>query len=98
MDSIQDIVRSRLQAALNGWKLSLGIGADLDVEVGGVTNPEFVLSVQRRENTTQWPIGTISNWHGNAVGRCTGDEIFRVNRYPLPQSLPPPRNLLTPGD
>jgi hypothetical protein len=47
MDSIQDIVQSRLKAATNGWKL-YPIGADLEARIGDVTDPEFTLSLQRQ--------------------------------------------------
>jgi hypothetical protein len=47
MDSIQDIVQSRLKAATNGWKL-YPIGADLEARIGEVTDPEFTLSLQRQ--------------------------------------------------
>ena len=63
MDSIQDIVRSRLQAALNGWKLYPAIGAGLDVEVGGV-----------RSYSIQGPLGGILNWHEDKAGRSKRDQ------------------------
>lgn len=47
LDSVRDIVQSRLKAALNGWKL-YPIGADLEARIGEVADPEFTLSLQRQ--------------------------------------------------
>jgi len=47
LDSVRDIVESRLKAAANGWKL-YPIGADLEARLGEVTDPEFTLSLQRQ--------------------------------------------------
>ena len=47
MDSVRDIVESRLKAATNGWKL-YPIGVDLEARIGAVTDPEFTLSLQRQ--------------------------------------------------
>ena len=47
MDSVRDIVESRLKTAANGWKL-YPIGAGLEARLGDVTDPEFTLSLQRQ--------------------------------------------------
>ena len=47
LDSVRDIVQSRLKAALHGWKL-YSIGADLEARIGEVADPEFTLSLQRQ--------------------------------------------------
>jgi hypothetical protein len=47
MDSIQDIVRSRLKAGLNGWKL-YQIGAGLKRALGQANSNEVSVVIQRR--------------------------------------------------
>ena len=47
LDSVRDIVQSRLKAALHGWKL-YPIGADLEARIGEVADLEFTLSLQRQ--------------------------------------------------
>jgi hypothetical protein len=47
LDSVRDIVQSRLKAALHGWKL-YPIGADLEARIGEVADPEFTLSLQHQ--------------------------------------------------
>jgi hypothetical protein len=47
LDSVRDILQSRLKAATNGWKL-YPIGADLEARIGEVADPEFTLSLQRQ--------------------------------------------------
>ena len=47
MESTVDVVRSRLKAALNGWKL-YAIGADLQARVGDIIAPELEIALQRQ--------------------------------------------------
>ena len=47
LDSTVDVVRSRLKAALNGWKL-YAVGADLQAGVGQAIGPELELTLQRQ--------------------------------------------------
>jgi hypothetical protein len=47
LESITGIVRSRLKAALNGWK-QYSIGADLQARVGDIVNPELEVNLQRQ--------------------------------------------------
>ena len=47
IDSAVDIVRSRLKAALNGWKL-YAMGADLQAGVGEAVGPELELTLKRQ--------------------------------------------------
>ena len=47
IDSTVDVVRSRLKAALNGWKL-YAVGADLQAGVGQVIGPELELTLERQ--------------------------------------------------
>ena len=47
MDSVKDIVRSRLKAALDGWKL-YRIGADLAERVGDTVNEETEIAIRRQ--------------------------------------------------
>ena len=51
MDSIPDIVRSRLKAALNGWKL-YQIGAGLTKALGQANSNEVEVAIQRRGGST----------------------------------------------
>jgi hypothetical protein len=51
MDSIQDIVRSRLKSALDGWKL-YQIGAGLIRALGQANNNEVEIAIQRRVVST----------------------------------------------
>lgn len=46
-ESLRDMVRTRLKAALTGWQL-YDIGADLDRRVGDVIDEELELSLQRQ--------------------------------------------------
>jgi phage baseplate assembly protein W len=48
--SVVDITRSRLKAALNGWKL-YAFGADLQSLVGETVNPEIEVTLQRQVYT-----------------------------------------------
>jgi len=47
LDSTIDIVRSRLKAALDGWRL-YRIGADLQERVGQFINPELDIAIKRQ--------------------------------------------------
>src|ERR1035438_2347078 len=47
LESTVDVVRSRLKAALNGWKL-YAIGADLQARVGDIIAPELEIALQRQ--------------------------------------------------
>src|ERR1035441_5937615 len=47
MESTVDVVRSRLKAALHGWKL-YDIGADLQARVGDIIAPELEIALQRQ--------------------------------------------------
>ena len=47
MDSVVDIVRSRLKAALNGWKL-YAIGADLQSALGQSVSSELELTLEQQ--------------------------------------------------
>jgi len=47
IDSTVDVVRSRLKAALNGWKL-YAVGADLQAGVGQAIGPELELTLERQ--------------------------------------------------
>jgi hypothetical protein len=47
LDSTVDVVRSRLKAALNGWKL-YAVGADLQAGVGQAIGPELELTLERQ--------------------------------------------------
>jgi hypothetical protein len=47
MESTVDVVRSRLKASLNGWKL-YAIGADLQARVGDIIAPELEIALQRQ--------------------------------------------------
>jgi len=47
LDSTVDVVRSRLKAALNGWKL-YAVGADLQAGVGQSIGPELELTLERQ--------------------------------------------------
>lgn len=47
LESEIDIVRSRLKAALNGWKL-YRIGADLQERIGQFINPELDVALKRQ--------------------------------------------------
>ena len=47
LESVVDIVRSRLKAALNGWKL-YAIGADLQARVGGIVGAELEVALKRQ--------------------------------------------------
>lgn len=46
-ESVLDIIRSRLKAKLWGWKL-YSIGADLELRIGDMVNPELELQIQRQ--------------------------------------------------
>lgn len=47
LESIVDMVRTRLKAAINGWKL-YAIGADLDARIGDTMGPELELTLRRQ--------------------------------------------------
>ena len=47
IDSTVDVVRSRLKAALNGWKL-YAVGADLQAGVGQAIGQELELTLERQ--------------------------------------------------
>ncbi len=47
IDSTVDVVRSRLKAALNGWKL-YAVGANLQAGVGQAIGPELELTLERQ--------------------------------------------------
>src|ERR1039458_2602401 len=47
LDSVQDIVKSRLKAALNGWQL-YSFGADLQARVGDTIDPELDVNLRRQ--------------------------------------------------
>lgn len=47
MESIQDIVRSRLKAAVDGWKL-YRIGAGLNERLGSTVGPETEIALRRQ--------------------------------------------------
>lgn len=46
-ESLQDMVRTRLKAALHSWKL-YRIGADLQAAVGQAITPELELNIRRQ--------------------------------------------------
>lgn len=47
--SIQDMVRTRLKAALDGWQL-YSIGADLQARIGDTVNAELNITLRRQIN------------------------------------------------
>ena len=74
MDSVVDIVRSRLKAALNGWKL-YAIGADLQSAVGQAIDPELELTLQRQV-TQSLSDGFLSQSQFQVTTLVTGSKIL----------------------
>ena len=62
LESLRDMVNTRLKAALDGWKL-YRIGADLDRVIGETVSPEIELRIQRQVQTALtrdlFPSGTF---------------------------------------
>lgn len=48
LDSIRDVAVSRVKAALNGWQLYVGMGADLQTQVGNTVSAEIASALQRQ--------------------------------------------------
>lgn len=46
-ESVVDVVRSRLKAAVNGWK-AYAIGAGLQDRIGDTVDPELEIKIQRQ--------------------------------------------------
>jgi hypothetical protein len=74
MDSVVDIVRSRLKAALNGWKL-YAIGADLQSAVGQAIDPELELTLQRQV-TQSLSDGFLSQSQFQVTTLVTGSKVL----------------------
>ena len=74
MDSVVDIVRSRLKAALNGWKL-YAIGADLQSAVGQAIHPELELTLQRQV-TQSLSDGFLSQSQFQVTTLVTGSKVL----------------------
>jgi hypothetical protein len=74
MDSVVDIVRSRLKAALNGWKL-YAIGADLQSAVGQAIDPELELTLQRQVSQSLSD-GFLSQSQFQVTTLVTGSKIL----------------------
>jgi hypothetical protein len=51
LESLQDMVRTRLKAALNGWQL-YSIGADLAARLGDTVDAELNITLRRQVNNS----------------------------------------------
>lgn len=83
LQSIQDMVRTRLKASLNGWQL-YPIGADLQARIGDTINAELNIRLRQQVNislTNQFlPRGSF------VVKSVTDNELITIFVY-LNQSL-----------